>query len=229
MTATARRSAALRAATAIGAAGALLAGTAACTGSSGSTAPRPTPTASSSPVTLSGKLAVDPEVGVRFRLPVGWYQIPLGAGTHAALTRLVHDPAKVGDIEAQIRLGQFRGMHLFAIRPHGTASPDSMNLSITQAQTTTLPALRKLLEVSTGQTAADTPQFQQVTLPAGPALRVHYTLPDGDTVTQYYLISGGLAYTLTETTAASSGAATARADGAVTDAVARTLHLSATT
>jgi hypothetical protein len=178
-------------------------------------------------VALSGKLAVDPEIGVRFQLPRGWSQIPLGAGEERTLKRLVSADATISQVEQQIRLGQFKGLRVFAIRPHGAAAPDSLNLAITQAQTTTLPALRKMLELATTRLAADTPQFQQVTLPAGPALRVHYKLVDGDTTTQYWLVGGGLAYTLTMTTAAASGAAQAEADGPIGDAVARTLRLSA--
>jgi hypothetical protein len=209
---------------AAGVAGAvLLLATSACNGSSSAAAHRST-SPSPSPVVLSGPPVVDGADGVQLRLPAGWHEIPLGGDPVAALGKVVPSRGQVNEILQQIRLGQFRGMRIFAIHPHGAASPDSLNLSISRAQTTTLSGLRNMLELATTRLAADDPQFRQVALPAGQALRVHYRLVNGDTTTQYYLIANTLAYTLTLTTAKPG-----KDDGSTTDAVARTLRISPAT
>jgi hypothetical protein len=210
-------------------AAALLAGgLAACSGSSPAVGPSGTASgsaASGAPsVPLTGPAVADPAAGVRLRLPAGWVSVPLGNATHAALTKVVPDIAVVGELEQQIRLGQMRGLRLFAVRPHGAAKPDSLNLAVTGAPSSTLATLRAQIAVSVTRFAADAPQFATVDLPAGRALRVHYRLGDGDATTQFYVLANGQAYVLTvTTTAAAAGAAS---DLAVGEAVARSLQLS---
>jgi hypothetical protein len=192
-------------------------------GCSGSPAPKATakPTPS---VRMGGQKVVDADDGVRLALPVGWYQIPLGSAPDQVLSRLVHDETQLGAIDEQIRIGQLRGMRVFALQPEGSRRPNSLNLAVTSASSSTLDSLQAQIKVASAEFAADKPQFDRVNVPAGQALRVHYRLRDGDSTTQYYLLAFTQAYVLTVTS--TSGGTGTPTDTAVANAVARTLRLS---
>lgn len=185
----------------------------ACSGSS------PSAAGPTTPVNVNGPQVNDSADGVHLTLPAGWKPIPLGNRSGASLTAVVHDQSEVNELEQQIRLGQTRGMRVFALEPRAGGPPGSLNVSITLAQSSTLDSLQNQLQLSAGQLATDQPAFERLTLPVGPALRIHYHLPDGDSTTQYYVINGARAYVLTVTTGDPSP------DLRVYDAVARTLRV----
>jgi hypothetical protein len=119
-----------------------------------------------------------------------------------------------------MRVGQLRGMQVFAVQPRSGGRPGTLSVSLAQASSSTLDALQKELIIGTQQVAETRPVFDHVRLPSGESLRVHYRLPDGDSTTQYYVLAGPLAFTLTVTTPDHDP------DLAVDDAVAKSLHLS---
>ena len=160
-----------------------------------------------------------PQAGIQLRLPAGWSGVPLGNGSTAVLRRVLHDPSAVASVQQQIRVGQARGLRLFAVQPRTGPRPGTLTVSMSESANASLDVLQQQLRVATEQFAATTPVFDRVTLPAGPSLRVHYRLTDGDSSTQYYVIAGPLAYTLTLTVPDRSP------DLALDDAIARTLHL----
>ena len=203
----------------------LLAALTACSGSASTADPTPTTTrpapATSSVGPLPGPTATDADSGIRLQLPAGWVAVPLGAAAHATLTKAVPNPSEVGELEQQMRLGLSRGMRVFAVRPHGTAEPDSLNVAVTGAPSSTLETLRPQIELSVTRFAEGPPRFDTVDLQAGRALRVHYRLTGGGSTTQFYVLANAQAYVLTLTVA------TAAADDvAVSQAVAESLRLS---
>jgi hypothetical protein len=171
-------------------------------------------------VTLSGPTVSSSSGGIRLRLPAGWRAVPLGNGENAALKKIFNDESRAATVAQQIQVGQLRGLQLFAVQPRGAARPGTLSVSITQAGSSTLAALQQELLIGTQQVAATTPKFDRVALPAGQSLRVHYRLTDGDSTTQYYVLAGPLAFTLTVTTP------DRQPNLATNDAVARSMHLS---
>ena len=183
----------------------------ACSGSQPSAARQTTPT---------GSDVHDAADDVSFTLPRGWVNIPLQAGTEAALGKALAGKGNPNDILTQIERGQLRGLKAFALDPARPANPTKLDFVVTNATGTTLDGLAKLLQLNFTQLSASNPKLVTVTMPAGQMLRADYGLPDGQATTQYYLIARQHAYELTFTAPSKD-----RAEPAAYDAVARSLRV----
>ena len=146
MTTPRRRPKAARLLAATAALAALTVPLAGCTGSSS----KPSASASpAGPVTLSGPTAHSTSGGIRLRLPAGWHPVPLGNGQDAALSKVFRSRQRVAALDQQIRVGQLRGLQLFAVQPRGARRPGTLTVAIAQASSTTLDALQKELLIGT--------------------------------------------------------------------------------
>lgn len=171
-----------------------------------STSAPPSPAESGS---AGGTLVTKADAGFAIRLPPGWKEIPLDpADLQAAIEATKKDNPQLAAVLAQ--QGQRavqQGGKLFAVK-NGTSGATNLNLIKIPAADATLSEVVSGSVQQLAKTGVRDVVSTPLTLPAGSATRVTFTLPvnnpSGQAVllqdTQYYLVEGGQAYVVTFTT-----------------------------